>query len=40
MIKNIINFLDYVIFGALMLYFFCGGFKYTIDYLNKLGGAI
>ncbi len=40
MIKNMINFLDYVILGALMLYFFCGGFKYTIDYLNKLGSVI
>jgi len=33
MIKKILNILDYVFFGALMLYFFCGGFKYTIDYL-------
>jgi len=34
MIKKILNFLDYLIFGLLMLYFFCGGFKYTIDVLT------
>ena len=34
MIKKILDILDYVLFGALMLYFFCGGFKYTIDYLT------
>jgi len=35
MIKKILNFLDYFIFGALMLYIFCGGLKYTIDLLSK-----
>lgn len=35
MIKKILNFLDYFIFGALMLYVFCGGLKYTIDLLSK-----
>ena len=36
MIKKILNFLDYFIFGALMLYIFCGGLKYTIDTLYKM----
>jgi len=35
MIKKILNFLDYFIFGALMIYIFCGGLKYTIDILSK-----
>lgn len=35
MIKKILNFLDYFIFGALMLYIFCGGLKYTIDLISK-----
>lgn len=34
MIKKILNFLDYFIFALLMLYFFGGGFKYTIDVLT------
>lgn len=34
MIKKILNFLDYLLFGLLMLYFFGGGFKYTIDVLT------
>lgn len=34
MIKKILDILDYILFAALMLYFFCGGFKYTIDYLT------
>jgi len=33
--KKILNILDYILFGALMLYFFCGGFKYTIDYILR-----
>jgi len=36
MIKKILNFLEYFIFGALMLYIFCGGLKYTIDILSKM----
>lgn len=35
MIKKILNFLDYLIFFALMIYLFCGGLKYTIDILSK-----
>lgn len=35
MTKKILNFLDYAIFFALMLYIFCGGLKYTIDILSK-----
>jgi len=35
MIKKILNFLDYAIFFALMIYIFCGGLKYTIDILSK-----
>jgi len=31
--KKILDALDYILFGAMMLYFFCGGFKLTIDYL-------
>jgi len=31
--KNILNFLEYLSFGIIMLYFFAGGFKLTIDYL-------
>jgi len=36
MTKKILNFLDYFIFGALMLYIFCGGLKYTIDLISKM----
>jgi hypothetical protein len=31
--KKIIDTLEYISFGILMLYFFAGGFKITIDYL-------
>jgi hypothetical protein len=31
--KNILNFLEYLSFAIIMLYFFAGGFKMTIDYL-------
>lgn len=34
MIKKILNILDYITLAVLMLYFFCGGFKYTIDVLT------
>jgi len=29
--KNILSFLDYVIFFLIMMYFFCGGFLWTIN---------
>jgi len=31
--KKIIDILEYISFGIIMLYFFAGGFKFTIDYL-------
>tara|TARA_R110000824_G_scaffold285819_1_gene473929 strand:+ start:135 stop:260 length:126 start_codon:yes stop_codon:yes gene_type:complete len=39
MIKNILSSINYILFAIIILYFFCGGFKITVDYLIKNQGS-